>query len=635
MPLPSLVRGRRAVATAGVLVLALAVTLLVVQRRDQQRQRDAAAETAARAFAAAASRGDLAEAPLAGTPAADAAGAYATVTGGLGARPRVEVAAVRREGDTATADLRWTWPFGPRGWSYASRAPLAPAGDEDGDAWGVRWSPQVVHPELQDGEVLDATRTRAARGQVLGRGDQAIVMDRPVVDVGVQPSRATDPAALSRSLSELLDVDAGALEQRVRAAAPDAFVHVVTLRRGDYLPLRGRLQPLPGTVFRESTLPLAPSRSFARALLGSAGPVTAELVEQSDGRLAAGDVAGLSGLQRAHDARLGGTAGVRVERRGEAGAAELFVVEPVAGGPVRLTLDARVQEAADRALATTPATAALVAVDVPSGDVLAVANSPATGSDRALTGQYPPGSTFKAVSTLALLDAGLTPDATVPCPAKQEVDGRSFRNFEGGQLGDVPFRRAFGQSCNTSFVALSDRLEPQDLPEVARRVGLGVPWSVGVDVFAGDVPAAQSPVELAAATIGQGRVLASPAAMAQVAATVARGAWAAPRLVLDPAPEPSAEQPPAVDPQQAAAVRALMRGVAVEGTAAALADVPGAPVHAKTGTAEHGTETPPRTHAWTMGFQGELAFAVLVEGGRSGGEVAVPVAEAFLRGLQP
>jgi cell division protein FtsI/penicillin-binding protein 2 len=76
-----------------------------------------------------------------------------------------------------------------------------------------------------------------------------------------------------------------------------------------------------------------------------------------------------------------------------------------------------------------------------------------------------------------------------------------------------------------------------------------------------------------------------------------------------------------------------MREVAASGTASALADVPGAPVHAKTGTAEYGTDSPPRTHAWTIGFQGDVAFAVLVEDGASGGSTAVPVAEAFLRAL--
>jgi cell division protein FtsI/penicillin-binding protein 2 len=76
-----------------------------------------------------------------------------------------------------------------------------------------------------------------------------------------------------------------------------------------------------------------------------------------------------------------------------------------------------------------------------------------------------------------------------------------------------------------------------------------------------------------------------------------------------------------------------MRSVVTGGTASALADVPGDDVFAKTGTAEYGTGSPPPTHAWTIGFQGNVAFAVLVEDGVSGGRAAVPVAEAFLRGL--
>ncbi len=69
-----------------------------------------------------------------------------------------------------------------------------------------------------------------------------------------------------------------------------------------------------------------------------------------------------------------------------------------------------------------------------------------------------------------------------------------------------------------------------------------------------------------------------------------------------------------------------------EGTAEALADVPGE-VHGKTGTAEYGRGDPPPTHAWFIGYRGDLAVAVLVEGGRSGGQVAAPTAGRFLRAL--
>ncbi|MGI8537390.1 MAG: penicillin-binding transpeptidase domain-containing protein [Mycobacteriales bacterium] len=630
--------GRRTVlALVAVLVVALGARLFVLQRqRATERRLDASAASAASDFAAAAQARDLSGSRLVELAPAAAQEQYAAIVKGLGsAVPMVEVTAVRRDGSAGSADLRWTWPFGPDGWTYATQLPLAPVGD--GEQWAGRFAATVVHPELEAGAVLTASRTPAKRGDVLGRDGAALVTSTPVVEVGVQPSKATDRAALARRLGELLDVDAVALQQRIQTAAPTAFVPVVTLRRSDYEPLRARLQPLPGTVFRESMLPLARTRAFARSLLGTVGPATAEVVEKSDGRLVAGDVAGLSGLQRDFDARLAGSAATRVERVQGQARTELFAVAPVPGEPVRLTLDPQVQQAADTALAGATGgngNASLVAVDVASGDVLAVANTPLNGADRATTGRYPPGSTFKTVSTLALLGGGLMPAESVACPRTATVDGRSFRNFEGGSLGAVPFRTAFAQSCNTAFVGLSDRLEPPALPAAGTALGLGVPWQVGVDVFAGDVPVPTTPVEKAAATIGQGRVLVSPAAMAQVAGTLARGSWTPPRLVLEPAPGGApTTPPPAADAAQVATVRELMRQVVLTGTASALADVPGAPVHAKTGTAEYGTDSPPRTHAWTIGFQGGIAFAVLVEDGSSGGAVAVPVVEAFLRAL--
>ncbi len=629
------VRRRALVGLAGVLLVALVVGLGVVQRQRAREQRlGTAASAAAEQFARGAQARDLAPVAFVGAESAAVQEQYAAVVEGLGAgSPEVEVTGVRRDGAEATADLTWSWRAGPQTWTYDTQLPLTAADDEDAP-WEVRFAPPVVHPQLETDGVLEASRTRAERADVLGRDGTPIVSRTPVVEVGVQPSRTTDAAALSRSLAELLDVDAAGLEQRIGAAAPDAFVPVITLRRGDYAPLRVQLQPLAGTVFREDTLPLSPTRAFARALLGTAGPVTAELLEQSEGRLAAGDVTGLSGLQRTYDERLSGTAGVLVEQVQGEERTELFSVAPVAGQPVRVTLDPAVQQAADAALATAVGgNASLVAVDVATGDVVAVANTPLGGADRATSGHYPPGSTFKAVSTLALLGTGLTPEQVVGCPPTATVDGRSFRNFEGSALGEVPFRTAFAQSCNTAFVGLSDRLEPTALPDTAATVGLGAPWQVGVDVFAGDVPAPETPVDLAASTIGQGRTLVSPAAMAQVAATIARGSWAPPRLVVEPDPGALSTAPPAADPARLAVVRDLMRQVVLIGTASALGDVPGEPVHAKTGTAEYGTEQPPRTHAWTIGFRGPLAFAVIVEDGASGGGVAVPVVEAFLRGL--
>jgi hypothetical protein len=224
-------RRRTLVAVAAVLVLALIAGAVVVQQRRAREQRlDAAARTAAQAFADGAQRRDL------GQP-------YADVVEGLGdVRPSVQVVAVQREGRAGAANLRWTWPFGPEGWTYDTSLPLE-AGPDDDAAWVAAFTKSVVHRDLQPDGVLDVSRVAAERGEIRGRGAAPLVTATPVVDVGVQPSRATDPAALSRTLGDLLDVDAAALQQRITSAAPDAFVPVITLRRSDYEPLKSRLHP--------------------------------------------------------------------------------------------------------------------------------------------------------------------------------------------------------------------------------------------------------------------------------------------------------------------------------------------------------------------------------------------------------
>jgi len=638
------------VVLAGGAVAAYAVVVVPQQREANQ---DAAAEQAVRDLVSAWQGQELdalgdqldytavttglsslvAQEPPAGEPAVDDPQPVWPET--------VEVGEVSRDGTTATATAQVSWPFG---WSYASTVTaeqvdpppdggVLGAFDTGGGAWRAALTPTVVHPSLGEDAVLAAQRVVPTRGTVLGRDGEPLVTERDVVDVGIQPSQVEDLPATAAAFAEILGIDAAGLVERAQAADPDDFVSVLTLRREAYDLVREEVRAQDGVVFQEGRLPLAPTTEFARATLGRAGPATAEVVEASEGRVLSGDVTGLSGLQRRYDEHLAGEAGFSVVSQVGEQTTGLFTQPATDGSDLALTLDERVQVAADQALASAPAgngNAALVAVDVPSGDVLAVANTPATGTDRALTGTYPPGSTFKSVSTLALLGTGLTPEETVPCPQTATVQGRAFGNVEDSQLGDVPFRTDFARSCNTAFVGLSSRLEPGDLGAAAATVGLGGEWSVGTATATGSVPDTESAVDLAAATIGQGRVLASPMAMAQVAATFADDTWNAPRLVVDPAPE-TAPAPPPLDPAASATVRELMRGVVTDGSAAALADVPGEPVHAKTGTAEYGTQVPPGTHAWVIGFQGDIAFAVLVEDGGSGSGTAVPVAETFLR----
>ena len=251
-------------------------------------------------------------------------------------------------------------------------------------------------------------------------------------------------------------------------------------RPGDH-PSRGGLRPgrdrAPGGARASSSpgreTPLTPTRDFARALLGTVGPATAEQVKKSDGELDADDIVGQSGLSAAFDEQLAGKPERSVVIRNAEGEAveTLETHEAKPGEPLETTLSAEVQTAAEEAFADVEGAAALVALDPKTGDILAVANRPTDeGANIAFTGQYPPGSTFKVISTAALLDTGLDTTEIVDCPESIKVGGREFVNFEGSAAGAVPFSTDFAQSCNTAFVSLADELEPHGASRQGRAV---------------------------------------------------------------------------------------------------------------------------------------------------------------------
>jgi len=153
-----------------------------------------------------------------------------------------------------------------------------------------------------------------------------------------------------------------------------------------------------------------------------------------------------------------------------------------------------------------------------------------------------------------------------------------------------------------------------------------------VPAFSGKVSPGDSPEELAAASFGQGKTVVSPVAMASATAAVARGKFRQPRLVLEPAPLSPAADGEAIERAALDPLRAMMREVITSGTGTALKDVPGAPVYGKTGTAEFESGSP-ETHAWFIGWQGDVAFAVMVQKGGAGADTAVPIVERFLTAL--
>jgi cell division protein FtsI/penicillin-binding protein 2 len=255
----------------------------------------------------------------------------------------------------------------------------------------------------------------------------------------------------------VLDVDAGPLERAIRGGGKQQFVDALVLRPADYRRLKARIDAVPDAATAEATAQLAPSRAFARALLGTVAPATKEQLEKLGGRVGPGASVGQWGLEARFEDRLAATPERRVVIR--AGAVPVETLARRRGRPGRAlttTLDRRVQAAAEEALRARTDEAALVAVEPSTGNVLAVATRPVESSyDRALEGTYAPGSTFKVISTAALLRDGLSVRDTVACPPTIEAGGRRFKNFEGGAAGAVPFSRDFAVSCNTAFVSLA------------------------------------------------------------------------------------------------------------------------------------------------------------------------------------
>jgi len=595
-------------------------------------------QDAATTLASALAAGDLSAVDLTPETAATAQAAYDRITQELGdAEATVETAGVERSGDTARATLRWTWDLTAATWEYEAEAELDLAGED----WQVVWAPSVVEPSLTEGENLDVSAVLADRGDILGARGKPIVTERPVSRIGIDKTLLddADPAASARALAGLVGVDVKPFVKAVRSAGPQAFVEAIVFRR-DEVPaeVTDGVDAIPGARVLAADLPLGPTREFAAPILGRVGEVTAEVIAEHP-EYHPGDLAGLSGLQSRYDERLRGTPGVRVVAVPEEGEPrELFRTDATPGDPLVLSLDVGLQTKAERLLADVRPASALVALRPSTGEILAAANGPGNGGQNLATfGQFAPGSTFKTVSSLALLRAGLTPRSVVPCTPTITVDGKRFKNYSdypASALGDIPLRTAVANSCNTAFISQASKLSGTDLFDAGVSLGIGLDHDLGFPAYFGKTdPDTASATGAAAQLIGQGTILASPMVMAAVIASVQHGSLVVPRMVegVDVAP-PEGAAP--LSRAEVGALRSMLRSVVAEGSGRALLDVPGPPVIAKTGTAEFGTGSDLQTHAWMIAAQGDLAVCVFVDVGASGSQTAGPILEAFLRAVR-
>ncbi|EAQ00913.1 putative secreted penicillin binding protein [Janibacter sp. HTCC2649] len=563
----------------------------------------------------------------------------AALVKGMGkATHTVSVASMTEAKDGAASAIlkqSWTLPGSAAPWTYETPLDVR---ETDG-TWAGVWKPDLLAPDLVEGESLRIKRQQPTRAEILGANNQQIVTPRAVSRIGIDKTKVSASEALATAplLAEALGINSANYVTAVKNAGPKAFVEAITVREGSPQEAEARALAAPGVFLVADTLPLAPTSTFARPLLGTVGGATAEIVEKSEGRIVAGDEVGIGGVQAAYDAQLSGQPSYTVLATGGEQERTLFNTPSTPGKPVALTLDIAKQEAAEAVLEKVVPASAIVAIQPSTGHVLAAASGPGgKGVSTATQGRYAPGSTFKMVSGLALLRSGVTPASKVECTPTVTVDGRTFKNVDSyptSALGSVPFSTAFANSCNTAFIRAGEKLAPAELPTAAASLGLTAKPGLGVSAFIGSVPEPKPGTDEAASMIGQSKVEASPLGMATVAASIAAGKPVAPVFVVGAKAEAAPAPAKPVTAAESALLKTLMRGVVEQGSGKFLADVPGEPVLAKSGTAEFGDAKALKQHVWMIGIQGDLAVAVFVDEGEGGATTAGPLLEAYLRAI--
>lgn len=531
---------------------------------------------------------------------------------------RADVADVRSEGGRATADVDVAWDLGQnRHWNYRTALELAPAGDSAANdtGWQVAWSPSAVAPRLGAGQRPVLRTTTADPAPVLDASGATLLAPTPVVTVTLDKRAAGDLSATAGKLASALSgIDPAITRTSISdgaARTPDGQAYTVAvLRDPDYRGVRDQIFDLPGVRFVSATRLLAPDPGFASQVL--------------------------AGVRTEVDAQTGGTPGWTVDAVGPDGApaASLAGVPPGPGKPVTLSMDRGVQQAAEAAVRGQSQQTAIVAIRPSTGAVLAVAQNDAANAAGpiALSGRYPPGSTFKIVTAYAALAGGkVTPQTPQACPGTTVIDGRTIPNEDSFALGTVPLTQAFAKSCNTTFSRLALGMAPNALPDAALTLGFGADYRIpGLTTVTGSIEPATQGLQRASDGFGQGDVLGSPFGMALMGATVAKGAPVTPNLIAG-RPTETLKAPTAPDPAVLDQLRPMMRAVVTGGTATAIAGQ--GEVFGKTGTAEFaGPDGSNRAHGWFVGYRGDLAFAALIVDGGSSGP-AVTLGSRFLGGV--
>lgn len=537
---------------------------------------------------------------------------------------------------------------------------------------------------LSESNRVNLTLIPPRRGWIVDRSGKPIAINRTDFRIDLIPDRVEDAPRVLDTLQRLLRLspdEMTRIREDLESAAGYQPVQVAeNLDWERYAAVSVRLDELPGVSPMRGYSRFYPDGAAVGHLIGYVGAASAKAYEESKDPLliTPGFKVGKDGIERELEDHLRGRPGakrVEVTARGKL-VRELATRPDQPGGTLRLTIDAPLQSYAARRLG--PNSGAAIVLDCDTGGILALASMPSydpnsfsdgIGRDewrmlsdderrplynKALLAMYPPGSTFKPVHALAILEAGIDPAETVFCPGGYRLGNRFYRCL--GRHGSVDLTRAIAKSCNTYFYAMGRRIGIERIARAARMAGLGKKYDLPVpSLNYGTVPDSAwkrrkydqdwTQSDTLNAAIGQGYVLVTPLQLAVAAARIASGRMLEPNLLLARA---KGDAPPLpIPPDFLAAVRNGMREVVNGAGTAGRSRLPldGIEMAGKTGTAQVrriaggqrgglGVPWKYRDHGLFIFFaptdRPRYAGAVVVEHGMSGSGAAAPVARDMM-----
>jgi len=529
------------------------------------------------------------------------------------------------------------------------------------------------------------------RGWIVDRTGKPLALNRPDFQLQLIPEQSRDVPGTIRALAELLKIppdDLARIEEEAKAKAgfqPIQIAH--DLDWDQFAAINVRLTDFPGVVPVRGYARIYPTGPAVAHLLGYVGAATADQYRETKNPLLIfpGFKVGKDGLEKTLDQQLIGKAGaarVEVNARGRP-LRNLDTIAATPGETVRLTIDAGLQDYAARRMGDQ--SGSVVVLDCANGDILAMTSMPAYDPNafsggisnrmwsalrendhlpllnKTLQGLYPPGSTFKPVTALALLENGVAPEDAVVCTGRYRLGDSYFHCWKHGGHGVTSMRKALYQSCDVYFYHFGRQIGIDAIAATARKLGLGAEYDLPVPSQRyGTVPDSAWKQrkygkpwlqgETLSAAIGQGYTLANPLQLAVMATRIASGRALNPHLLLGAR---GVERTLDIDPAHLQFLHEAMGDVVNSpgGTAgSARLRVPGIDMAGKTGSAQvrritmaeraRGVlrdESLPwrlRDHALFVCFapveNPRYAAAVVIEHGSHGGSAAAPIARDVL-----